>query len=190
MIGAICIASGPSLTEADLILCKNSGRKIFIVNDVYTVAPWADVLHAADVDWWDYHKGVPDFKGEKWCINKQCSERWNLNYIPGTSKKIFATEKPIAYGKHSGFQLLNLAYLKGERDVWLLGYDMGHKPDEPKHFHGEHPQKINRVSRYDEWIKHFKKAKPLMDQAGLTVVNMTRTTALDMFERGMLDVCL
>jgi hypothetical protein len=110
-----------------------------------------------------------------------------LNYIPGTSNKIFALEPPIAYGKHSGFQAINLAFLHGHRDVWLLGYDMGYEPDSPKHFFGEHPQKINRVSRYDDWIEHFKKAKPIMDANGLTVVNLTRQTALDVFEKG--DLC-
>ena len=186
MTGAICIASGPSLTEADLNLCRQSGRIIYVVNDVYKVAPWASILYAADGSWWDYHEGVPDFKGEKWSIDGACCARWDLNFIPGTSTKVFAIEEPIAYGKNSGFQALNLAYLQGHRDVWLLGYDMGHEPDEDKHFFGEHPQKINRTSQYQDWIDHFRKAKPLMDKAGLKVTNMTRKTALDMFERGNL----
>jgi hypothetical protein len=84
MTGAICIASGPSLTGDDLALCKQSGRTVYAVNDVYKVAPWADVLYAADTDWWDYHQGVPDFQGERWGCDPRCCDRWGLNYIPGS----------------------------------------------------------------------------------------------------------
>lgn len=187
MTGAICIASGPSLTLHDVILCATSGRTIYVVNDAYKIAPWADVLYAADSDWWDYHEGVKEFMGERWGLDPRTCERWGLNQIAYDSKKIFATEPPIATGSNSGFQAINLAYLQGHRDIWLLGYDMGHDKGSKKHFFGEHPAKINRPSQYQDWLRHFRKAAPVMKEAGLKIVNMSRKTALDCFERG--DLC-
>lgn len=185
MKAAVCIASGPSLTIEDINLCMSTGRTVYAVSNVYTIAPDADVLYAADGDWWDLHEGVRSFKGERWCTDPLTCERWGLQHMPGTSSKVFAVEPPMAYGGHSGFQAINLAYLQGHRDIWLLGYDMGYEGK--KHFFGEHPQKINRTSNYNAWLKHFKKAKPLMDSAGLTITNMTRQTVLTVFDRG--DLC-
>ncbi len=183
-MNAICIASGPSLTQEDVNLCKNSGHSIYIVNDVYKLAPWADHLYAADRDWWDFHEGVQDFPGQKWHIDEKTCEKWGLNYIPYSSSKIFATESPIATGKNSGFQAINLAFLHGHREIWLLGYDLGFQPGTKKHFFGEHPQKINRPSQYDDWLAHYAKAKPIMEKNGLRIINMTNSTRLDIFEKG------
>lgn len=186
MTGAICIASGPSLTQDDVDLCKTSGRTIYVVNDVYTLAPWADVLYAADIDWWNHHEGAKEFNGERWGCDPRCCERWGLNLILGTSSKKFGLEPPIAYGGNSGFQALNLTYIHGHRDVWLLGYDMGFTEGGDKHFFGDHPRKIDRTSNYTMFIERFKQAKPIMDANGLNVINMTPKTALNVFERGML----
>lgn len=185
-MNAICIASGPSLTKADIAKCRKTRRTVYVVNDVYKWAPWAHFLYAADTDWWNYHEGAQGFMGSKWGPDKRCCDRWGLNHIEGTSSKVFGLEKPIAYGKNSGFQAINLAFVHGHRDIWLLGYDMGLREGIPKHFFGDHPQKINRPSQYKDWIEHFKKAKPIMDEAGLKITNMTRETSLCMFDMGIL----
>lgn len=185
-MSAICIASGPSLTEADIEKCRRSGRKIYAVNDVYKLAPWANVLYAGDGDWWDYYNGAQGFTGERWTTNDAAALKWGLKHMPGTSQGLFHTDGLMCYGKHSGFQAINLAFLHGHRDIWLLGYDMGFERGTPKHFFGEHPQKINRMSQYADWIDHFNKAAPVMAKLGLKITNMTRTSALECFERGTL----
>ena len=183
---AICIASGPSLTIEDIEKCRLSGRAVYVVNDVYKVAPWGTVLYAGDGDWWDLHEGIPEFEGARWTTNDAAAKKWGLHHMPGTNQGLFHTEPPMCYGKNSGFQAINLAYLHGYRDIWLLGYDMGHEPNTPKHFFGEHPQKINRISQYPAWIEHFRKAAPIMAENGLKVTNMSRKTALECFERDTL----
>ena len=185
-MSAICIASGPSLTQIDVEKCRHSGRTVYAVNDVYKLAPWADILYAGDGDWWDLHKGVQDFAGERWTTNDQTAAKWGLNHMPGTSQGLFNIVPPMCYGKNSGFQAVNLAFLHGHRDIWLLGYDMGHEPGSPKHFFGEHPQKINRMSQYPAWVEHFRKAAPIMAENGLKITNMSRQTALECFERATL----
>ena len=186
-MSAICIASGPSITEDDIQKCRMyPGRKIYVVNDVYKLAPWADVLYACDGTWWDHHNGVQGFKGARWTTNDEAARRWGLNHMPGTSQGLFHTQPPMCYGKNSGFQAINLAYLHGHRDIWLLGYDLGHDSGEQKHFFGEHPRAIDRPSQYADWLEHYRKAAPVMEAAGLNIINMTRRTFLDCFERSSL----
>ena len=59
----VCIASGPSLTQDQVDQVK--GLNTIAINDAYKLAPWANILYACDYQWWDWHKGVPDFKGYK-----------------------------------------------------------------------------------------------------------------------------
>ena len=183
---AACIASGPSLTQSDVDKCLNTGRVIYVINDVYKLAPSAHILYACDGDWWDCHKGAEDFQGQRWTTNDQAADRWGLEHMAGTSQKVFGIEPPMAYGKNSGFQAINLAFLHGHREIWILGYDMGFEQGTKKHYFGEHPRSIDRPSCYGDWIAHFRKAAPLMEENGLKITNMTRQTSLDCFERGTL----
>ncbi len=185
-MNAICIASGPSLTQTDIDKCRLSGRTVYVVNDVFKSVPWAGYLFAADGDWWDHHKGAQGFAGERWTINNQMADKWGLNHIEGTSSGLFSATEPICYGKHSGFQAIGLAAVHGHKDIWLLGYDLGFEPGTPKHFFGEHPRGVDRPSQYGDWIEHFNRAAPLIAEAGIKIINMTRKTALECFERGSL----
>ena len=53
---AVCIASGPSLTQADVDYVRGKAR-VIVVNNGYLLAPWADVLYAADARWWMLAQG-------------------------------------------------------------------------------------------------------------------------------------
>src|SRR5512139_1237105 len=59
----IVAASGPSLTPKVADACK--GFHVVAVNDAYRLFPDADVLYACDPKWWDVHKGVRKFAGER-----------------------------------------------------------------------------------------------------------------------------
>jgi hypothetical protein len=100
---AICIASGPSLTQQDVDHCRSKG-KVYAVNNVHTLAPWADVLYACDQAWWDEHKSVPDFPGEKWTIDRIAAKNYGLNRIDIAHGHWSNTPGKIATGMNSGFK--------------------------------------------------------------------------------------
>lgn len=173
---AICIASGHSLTFKDVDYCRGKG-KVYVVNDGYKIAPWADVLYAADTDWWDYHDGVTQFDGERWTCAKESSLKYGINHIDYKPQEKWSSSPDwIATGGNSGFQAVNLAEIHGATKIILLGYDMGFT--NKKHWFGEHPSRINRPSRYDEWIKRFNDAKPLIKAE---VINCTPNSNLKCF---------
>lgn len=180
MTTAICIASGPSLTQADVDYCRGKG-KVYVVNDGYRLAPWADVLYACDDRWWKFHAGVTEFKGERWTLDPHAASRYGINLI-GTCEDEWS-DKPdcIAKGGNSGFQCLNLAILQGATRVILLGYDMKMGPNQRRHWFGDHQSdSLNVDSEYERWVLYFNAAAKIIKTE---VINCTADTALECFPK-------
>lgn len=184
---AVCIASGPSLTQEDVDYCRGRAT-VFVINDNYRLAPWADALYACDLPWWQLHQGVPDFAGEKYTCNADAAAEFDLVHVPYRWNENFTLENGhIALGKNSGFQAMNLAALKGFRRIVLLGYDMQRAEDGKRHWFGEHPKPLVQNSNFAEWIRCFEKAVPGLRQHKIEVINCTRRTALECFPRASLQ---
>lgn len=181
----VCVASGHSLTYQDVEYCRDKAQ-VWVVNDGYKIAPWADLLYAADTDWWEYHEGVQSFKGQKWTVSHEAAKKYNLKHIDYKPKEKWSNSPDwIATGGNSGFQIVNLAAIKGAKKIILLGYDLGYT--DKKHWFGEHPSKINRSSNYGEWIKRWNEAKPFID---VEIINCTLNSNLKCFPMGELRECL
>ncbi len=177
---AICIASGPSLTKDDVEYCRGKGR-VYVVNDSWRMAPWADVLYACDADWWDHYDGVPEFTGEKWTINARAATHYGLNWIGGDEQCKWSKEQGrLATGGNSGFQALNLAELQDADRIILLGYDMGATPGGRRHWFGNHPAPLNRPSNYTGWVLNFAEAASVISAE---VLNCSRVSALECFKK-------
>jgi len=183
---AICIASGPSLTQQDVDFCRGKAA-IYAVKEVRLMAPWADVLYAADGDWWDNlyknHSGAPDFAGRRVTLDDQAAARHGLELYKYKTKLAWSdTPGLIATNGNSGFQAINIAVLEGAERIILLGYDMGHASGTPKHcwtdkFHRGVPL---RESDYKSWIAGFQAAAPLIP---VPVINCTPGGRLECFQR-------
>ena len=180
MTTAICIASGPSLTQEDVDFCKGKG-KVYVVSDVHRIAPFADVLYSCDFQWWDHYKGVPEFAGEKWTIDQRAEAKYKINRINVLEKKPWSEEPgKIVTGGNSGFQCMNLAGVQGATRIILLGYDMQFGPDRKRHFFGEHPEQLTRSSNYKSWVEKFALAAPHIKAE---VINCTRNSAIECFKK-------
>lgn len=173
----VCIASGPSLTDADVNLCRGRAR-VIVVNDNYLKAPWADLLYACDFRWWDAHKGVPGFAGEKWSIDRRAKEEYGIRRIEGKNEPFFSMDPTrIHNGRSSGFQAINLALLMGAAHVLLIGYDM-QRTDGHAHWFGNHPAGLATTRDYSNFIEAFNKTKKQVEKMGSPIVNCTRKTVL------------
>ena len=62
----IC-ASGPSISETDFAMVRRfTTWNVIAVNNTWELMPWADILYAGDIAWWDRYGGkARRFKGEK-----------------------------------------------------------------------------------------------------------------------------
>lgn len=172
---AVIVASGRSLTKDDVEYCQGKAT-VYVVNNCYQLAPWADVLYACDEEWWDSYK--PEFSGQKWTINENAAKKYNLNKIDYDSSLAFSPAQIIATGNNSGFQAMNLAYLHGYKRIILLGFDY---MNSGQHWFGKHPSGLQKSPDMNRWVKHMRNAQPIMQSLGIEVINCTRETAIDCF---------
>lgn len=183
----VVVASGPSLSSADVEHCRGKAR-VAVINDNYKIAPWADLLYAADKPWWDFHQ--PEFAGQKWTQDEAAAALYGLKWVNGQwAPGISHSQNFIHYGYNSGFQCVNLVYLMGAKRILLLGFDM-QRTAKKTHWFGDHPQELHRHADYGRWARTMDKAARRYEKAGIEVVNCSRETALREYKRGLITDCL
>lgn len=193
----VVIGSGPSLTlrqVADVWRTRVLGKvRVITVNTSYQAAPWADALYACDYKFFEWHantifarQGDFGFMGLKITPDRKAAETWpRLKWVVGVDKPGFSTEPGIIhYGKNSGYQAVNLAYLMGAKKILLVGFDH-HFPRNEAHWHGDHPDKVR--SWYERWIPGWQTVADQLPAIGLEIVNCTPDSALKMFKSGNLE---
>jgi hypothetical protein len=183
----VIIASGPSLTRADVARVEGARVDIMGINLAYTICKRLDYLYACDASFWvKHHLAVKDLPCKKYRLEKTLSR---INYpgvewLENDGTLGLSHEYPkIRTGQNSGYQALNLAYLLGYRRVILLGYDMQYSTKGKAHWHPDHETKNPPESLLATWVKNFDQLAPLLADAGVTVLNATKRTALTFFEK-------
>ncbi len=177
----VIIASGPSLTQADVDWVRGRAR-VIVINTSYQMAPWADILYACDSRWWRWHKGAPTFTGLKFALTKD-SGRWPGVTVLGKTGIEGIETKPHALktGANSGYQALNLAVHLGVSRAVLLGYDMHTGYLGKEHWHKDHP--VKQPSPYGSFLRYFNTAVEPLKALGVEVINCTPKSSLKCFPR-------
>lgn len=159
------VASGPSLTQEQVDVCKRSkvfGRLSGIVavsNVALDFLPDADAIVSHDAKWWDAHPKALDLKPTKYC-------RTHKN---GT--KVFVPT--IKSGCNSGFMAMDVAHrIYGAKSIILLGFDM-----HGEHYFGKYGEGLRNTTpeRFQEHIRQFN----FWD--GCPVINCTPNSSLKKF---------
>lgn len=185
----LCIGGGPSLTTADVERCRGRVAGAIAINDAYRLAPWADVLYAADERWWTWHQGAPDFTGRKYSLQPGAARWPGVQVLQNTGDDGLETEPTgLKTGRNGGYQAINLAVHLGAVRVLLLGYDMGPDATGRTHWFGDHPQRIE--SPYATFLAKFERMVTPLSQLGIEVFNCSRRTALTVFPCRSLDEVL
>lgn len=145
----VCIiGGGPSLKTFDISITK--GQRCIAVNNSYKIAPWADILHFADAEWWRWHQErVTDkFKGivttatsDVQTVNAPFVKRFWRN------RNEFSMDPTRLHGWDGGTQAVNMAFHLGAAKIVLFGIDMQPAPDGSTQWHNEH-RRETRVQNY------------------------------------------
>ena len=184
----VCLGGGPSLTPDDVAAVRGKAG-VIAINDAYKLAPWADVLYAADAKWWAWHQGVPDFRGLKFSLQPDAGRWPGVQVLRNTGERgLEASPTGLRTGRNSGYQAINLAVHLGATRVLLLGYDMGPAADGKTHWFGDHPDKA--PSPYVVFLERFADMVTPLQQLGVTVINCSRRTALTVFPQQALEEAL
>jgi len=183
----VIIAGGPSLTRADVAMCEDAGLPLLGINNAFRIGQ-LNILYACDAKWWKlYHDEVPARLAK---FSLEDSGFNDVFQLQSTKSDKISFEWPyVGLGKNSGFQALNLAMLLGFKTILLLGYDMQYGPKGESHWHGDHPKGLNNApeTRLPTWIEHFNDVAPTIRDAGIEVINCSRSTALKCFPRYELE---
>jgi hypothetical protein len=192
---AIIVASGPSLSFNDYEQVKylesrrfNRQWKLIVINDNYKLFPWADVLYACDLKWWNWNPEAAKFKGMKVTIDAQAAPKYGLLQLKtGNIQGLAKEPDTLNTGSNSGFQAINLAVHLGVKKIVLVGYDMQLGQDGKRHWFGDHPDKIQ--STYEPWVINFCNTRKELDALGIKVINCSHRTALKCFDQKRLNDC-
>lgn len=186
----VLCATGPSLPDAVETLREFKDKIIvFGINDAYKIIDFLDEHYACDTRWWningeDFRAKYPELSSWSQCA--ESAKKFNLQHIPGKHLKGLSTSPGlIHFGKNSGYQALNIAYLMGGSKFILTGYNM--QVVKKSHFFGEHPPGLNKKSPYPDFVRQF---STIQLDIGRMIVNCTPNSALKIFDQADLrEVC-
>lgn len=180
---AVCLASGPSLTQEDVDLVsrwrdETQDGFVVVANTTFRIAPWADAMFAMDRKWWAaYYSEVREvFAGER---------------FSGASLDGEFETTPLKCNnyRNSGAACISLAASKGAERIVMLGYDCM-KDGALSHWHGSHPAGMSDARTIKLWPVIFDRLAKDMRRKGVRVVNASRRTALKCFPQEELGSAL
>jgi hypothetical protein len=128
---------------------------------------------------------VPDFAGLKLSQDpvavKLFPEIGQVTCVRKTDEMLLDEPGVIGWGGNSGFHAINLAAQFGARRIVLVGYDMTMKNG--LHWHGAHPRGLNNPTKgnVDRWRRAIDGGAPVLEAAGIEVINATPDSALQAY---------
>lgn len=154
---------------------RERGLPTIVVNNTFRLAHWADMLYAADIQWWEATPDAANFAGLKVTIQP----------VPGVlnlqnAGTIGYTDDLAClhtYG-NSGSQAIQIAAKAGARSIELYGFDM-----QGSHWHGEHekPLRNTKPELYVRWLERMPALAEALKSRGISVINCTPGSALRCF---------
>lgn len=180
------VASGQSATQDDLDRLKGRCR-IAVVNNSFRLAPWADMLYAADGGWWGANPDARLFAGLKVTANRDVAKRFGLHLVrvrdeTDSQAHAFSLDEQglIGHGGNGGFQVFNLVVQFGARRILLVGFDMG-----GEHWHDKHeePLKNPRPQTLAKWRERLDAQAARLAGLGVDVVNVSPMSALTAYRK-------
>jgi hypothetical protein len=167
------LASGESMSPAVAQMVRIYGCRTIAVNNTWKLAPWADILYAADAAWWNHYHGMT-FKGLKVALERTRFD--DVLCLRNTGRTGFDPDPAcVRTGGNSGYQSIHVAAHAGAARILLCGFDMRGSHWHGKHVHGlrDHGEGI-----FAEWLERMETLKAPLAERGIEVVNCTPGSAL------------
>jgi hypothetical protein len=185
----VVVASGPSLSDEDIVRIEHSGALTIAVNTSYAKLQHPDVVYACDYLWWKLNhmkakQNIP--RRQLWTQDRAAAEQFQLSHIQWEGKDGLG-KRGLRVNGNSGAGAINLAYHFGARRILLVGMDMKPGPNGEKHWHPDHPKPLVQGQQFEEWRKKMGVLAADLKTEGVTVVNCTPGSALTCFPMGDLE---
>lgn len=151
------------------------GKRVIAINAAISFYPKADVVFSIDANWIYRNRNfLEKFSGEKYVALPADSIPATIAAIPGVVYYRWSHQDPLSedpgilsVGCNSGHAAINLAYLKGSREIHLIGYDM-----DPRD-----------LEAYIYWASMFNRMIPQLNAKGVKVYNHNPDSFVTAFEK-------
>lgn len=181
----IIVGGGPSLSDFDFSLLN--GLNTLGVNDAALVANTRS-LFSLDVRWAMMRQyRIRTFPGESFLAVPDD----NVGIIP---RAIYlktcrltgiSTDPTIIRGGSSGYGAFNVAFLKGAKYIWLLGFDYSYAAR--KHWFPTYSWQKDDTPYLDRWARQFNTAVPTLAARGVKVTTVGLNSRINAFPKISLE---
>lgn len=193
------VGGGSSLKDFDFQRLRLQ-YTVLAVNASMLDLPWADAGFSLDRramrDWWPklrqltipQYYAVPDLKLK----NFNGSATTYMTFV----RRIFSSEfsqvpRYICSGGTSGYGALQLAYLKGAKDITLFGFDYGAINEEWHHNEGHYKfYEAQDDKKWEQWAKNFDRAAIVLEEQGVKVMNASPKSRITAFPKISIEEAL
>jgi hypothetical protein len=173
------VAGGPSLVGFDLT--RLEGRTVLVVNDSVRHLPSAQAVFSCDRNWAAHRVDtLLAFSGEKYLAVGYETSHPNIRNLVRSRAQGLSRDPSAVCVCSSGYGALNLAFLKGARTIFLLGYDYR---DPGKHWHGERGVSPSRAAGLALWAHQYETTVVPLREAGVQVWNANPLSAVNAFPK-------
>lgn len=160
------------------------GKVVVAVNGAVARLPWATACFSADRTWINNSREMlRGFVGEIYFAIAETDPllQEKVHYLRRSRSTAFSTDPTIVHvPSTSGYGALNLVYLKGAREIILLGYDycgVGH-------WHGMYAWKSSTDQAvWSQWATCYRSTLGQLQAAGIRVINASPDSKIDAFEK-------
>jgi hypothetical protein len=167
------IGGGKSREAFDLSLLR--GDRVIAINGAVDFYPRADTVFSIDANWiYKNRSFLERFSGEKYVALPADYTPDSIASIPGVvyygwshADGLSDDPKILCVGCNSGYAAINLAYLKGSREIHLIGYDMN--PGD--------------LESYAYWAPRFSQMIPQLKAKDVRVYNHNPDSYISSFEK-------
>lgn len=188
------VGCGPSLQTFDLNRIRDTGARVLAVKGAIFDLPWAYMGFGLD---WPRFKQWRDRLAEAtmpivWAFEPDVSISLPANVMAIKRKNgtnaLSTDPAALTCGGTSGFAALNLAFLKGAKQIVLFGYDHTAKGAQ-WHANWKHYAGHRNHSRrnWGTWAENYEATLPLLRQNGVEVANASPESLIGAFPRCSLE---
>ncbi len=180
---AVLIGGGPS---ASVFQFDRLRRRITVaINDAAVRLPWATALFSEDSTWIKNRQSqIKAFHGSRYLVvdSESDCKLPDVTYLrPCNEPGLSQDPATINVGGTSGFGALNLAYLKGARRIFLVGFD--YLPSTTHWFPNYKWAPVPVGDLFPLWAQKFNAAVKQLQAAGVTVFNVGLTSSITAFDK-------
>ncbi|MGB4107763.1 MAG: hypothetical protein WBK55_08215 [Alphaproteobacteria bacterium] len=186
-------------------MVRAAGLPAVAVNNGYEYAPWAAILYAADLKWWENYwqrgklggVGAKDFQGLRVTIQREREKTFHPDILligNGGSKGFDDRLDYVRTGWNSAIQATHIAVHAGAKKILLLGCDCTGKAGR-SHSFGVHAwrnnETQNRLDRtYESFIEGWGNLAPELAKRNVEVVNCSPISAINFFPKSSVQEAL